>query len=377
MNRNPFLRVILVCAATAASLAPAPARAQAIIKVSDTVNIKFGFQLQAWADFQELTNATGTDTINGYQQNLFIRRGRFIVAGNLAKDVTFFFLTDVPNLGKNKSSGTALSSGFIVQDAFVQWKVANEFQLQGGFFLVPLGRATLASTSTFITLDAAPAGSISNAATQSSGFRDTGFGATGFFLKDHLLYRAGVFQGERQPGSRNAFRYAGRVQYDLFDTETGYVYTGTNLGKRKVVAFGLGSDNQGDYHAYTADAFADIPVGPGDAATGRDAVTGQFGFFHYDGQTRLPGVARQNLYLFEAGYYCKTLKAQPFFQFQRQDYSDSVNDGRTNNRFQAGLNYYVSGQNLKFTFAYTRVVPNLSELAATNEFTVQLQAFYF
>jgi hypothetical protein len=33
--------------------------------------------------------------------------------------------------------------------------------------------------------------------------------------------------------SHNAFRYVGRLQYNFLDTETGFFYTGTYLGKKR------------------------------------------------------------------------------------------------------------------------------------------------
>ncbi len=357
-------------------LAPAGrAHAQAIIKASDTTFIKLGVQLQAWADWQQLASADGTTTA-GYAQNLFIRRWRFLAGGQVVEDVTFFYQMDDTNLGKNKASSAALSTTPSIIDAFGMWHVAPELQLLGGMFYVPLGRNVMQAGSTTLTLDTGPTSLQSNAQTQSNAFRDTGFGATGFFLNDHLQYRAGVFSGERLPGVKNSYRYAARVQYELFDTETGYlhqgyVYQGSNYGDRKIVAIGVGSDNQGDYHAYAADVFADIPV------SGSGAATGSINWFHYDGETRFASLPRQNDYLVEAGYYFAAAKLQPFLQFHTQRYSDAANDSKSSRRYQAGLHCLVHRQYLRVTAAYTRLVPKLDSAAPTNEFTIQFQVFYF
>lgn len=349
-----------------------PARAQAVIKVNDNVNFRLGFQLQMWGDWQQDTTPTA-----GYAQNLFLRRVRFLLAGQVAPDVTFFFQTDNPNLGKStqtvaggagaKSPGT----GFLVQDAFLEWKIANAFRLDGGLFLVPLCRNCLTSTGSFTTLDISPLATLENAVTQSSGTRDTGFGAKGYLAGDHFEYRAYVFSGARDPGVKNAFRYSGRVQYDVFDTEVGYVYAGLNFGKKKILAFGAGSDNQGAYHAYSGDAFFDIPV------MKADAVTGQAAWIHYDGADRFTALPRQNAYLGELGYYLGAFKLEPFFQYQKQDFSDAANDGKTQTRYQGGLTYFVYGNNLKVTGAATRLLPKASVTPATWEFSVQIQALYF
>jgi len=49
-----------------------------------------------------------------------------------------------------------------------------------------------------------------------------------------------------------------------------------------------------------------------------------------------------------------------------------------NRRVGGGLNYYVRGQNLKWTFQWMRVLPQQeSTLESTNEISMQLQLFYF
>ena len=90
-----FLRPGAFAALALALLLPAGlAPAQAVIKVNDDVNFKFGFLLQPQADW--LQNPAN----DSYSQNLFLRRARLIVGGQVAKNVTFFFETDSPNLGK-------------------------------------------------------------------------------------------------------------------------------------------------------------------------------------------------------------------------------------------------------------------------------------
>lgn len=351
--------------------APA-ARAQAIVKVNDDVFFRLGIQYQMWADWQQDTTPTA-----GYAQNLYLRRIRFILAGQTAKDVSFFFQTDNPNLGKSTQTvaggagGKSLGTGFIVQDAWIEWKIANEFRLDAGLFLVPLCRNCLQSTNSFTTLDISPLATLENAVTQSSGTRDTGFGAKGYLAGDHFEYRAYVFSGARDPGVKNSFRYSGRVQYDVFDTETGYVYAGLNFGKKKILAFGAGSDNQAKYHAYSGDVFFDFPV------MKADAITGQAAWIHYDGENRFTALPRQNAYLGELGYYLGAAKLEPFFQYQKEDYSDAVNDLKNQTRYQGGLSYFIHGNNLKVTGAFTRLFLKDPAIRPTNEVTVQVQAFYF
>ena len=85
-----------------------PASAQIVVKNED-VTFKFGVQGQLWADWTQ--DSSGTQ---GYQQNFYLRRARIIVAGDVGKDVSFFFETDDPKLGITPKN---LAAGFIIQDA--------------------------------------------------------------------------------------------------------------------------------------------------------------------------------------------------------------------------------------------------------------------
>ena len=99
-------RFALVSLALLIALLPAVANAQAVIKVNDNVNFRLGILMQAWADWN---GQPGHGDTAGFQQNLFLRRARFFLGGQVAKDVSFFFMTDNPNLGKSTQTvgGTA------------------------------------------------------------------------------------------------------------------------------------------------------------------------------------------------------------------------------------------------------------------------------
>ena len=345
------------------------AHGQVAVKVNDNVNFRFGAQFQAWAD--ELQDPA----TKAYAQNLFLRRIRFLLTGQVAPNVTFFFQTDNPNLGKTPK---ALGSGFIIQDAWFEWKLRDEFMIDGGEFLVPLCRADLISTLSFITLDISPTATVFAGPTQTNGLRDLGFQAKGYlFDGGRLEYRAAIFQGVRDAAtsttvsSRNAFRHSGYVQWDFWEKERGYVYPGTNFGKRKVLAISSGYDGQKDYKAYSAALHTTVPV----MKTNEVAVLLEG--VHYDGGNFLKAIPRQNDYLGEFGYYMAPLKMQPFVKFEDQKFGVSSNPSKDVKRFGAGLNYYVSGQNLKLTGQYLRVTPDNHAIRSSNEFTVQFQIWYY
>ena len=364
---------LMALVTVAVLLVPAVAEAQALIKVSDTVNVKFGVQMQAWADF---TQDTATD---GYIDNLYLRRVRFLMAGQVAPDVTFFYQLDNPNLGKAPKS---LGTGFITQDALITWKIHDAFRLEGGLFIVPLSRAGLSSTISFLTLDISPTATVFATPSQTSGLRDTGFQARGYLLdRGQLEYRLAVTQGIRTAavtgvdgGSRNSFRTTAFLNYNFFETENGYVLGGTNLGNKKVLALSGGVDAQATYSAYNGNLFATIPVGSKEK---RGEFATQLQWTHYDGGAWIPTILRQNDYLGELAFLFPGTKISAFGKYELQKFSDDYAVSKDVKRWAVGFNYYVSKQNLKVTGQYQKISPDASTIPSQNEFTVQLQLFYF
>jgi len=339
------------------------ATAQVIIKVNDNVFFRVGIQLQAWADEAQ------DPATKGYVQNLYIRRGRFLVTGQVAPNVTFFFQTDNPNVGKVPK---ALGSGFLLQDFWAQWRLNDAFMLSGGEFLVPLSRLELTSTSSFLTLDISPTTTVFAGPTQTNATRDTGLQAKGYLADGRFEYRAAIFQGLRvgTPAGRNAFRRSAYGQYNFFEKETGYVYAGTNLGKKKIVNVSAGYDGQNRYKSYNGNIFATIPVNKG------DEVAATFERSYYDGGTFIAAIPKQHDDVLEAGYYVSKAKVQPFVKWEDQKFKVTFNPTRDVTRYGAGLNYYVYGQNLKFTGQYLHVKPKNGAINSTNQFTVQMQMWY-
>ena len=397
-------------AVLALALFPALAAAQVVVKVSDTVNFRLGFQLQGWAEWLQ-------DPVSeGYQQHFKIRRVRLLLAGQVAKDVTFFMQTDNANLGASTGTSVkALNAGFLVQDAFGEWHpFSNDmFIIDFGKMLSPFTRNSLQSTSSHLALDGGTWTFLQSAPLLNDAGRDLGLQVKSYLAADHLEIRTGIFDGFRAPanaggaGSRGPYRFVGRVVYNVFDTEKGYVPVGTNLGKKKILAFGAGYDTQGGvtipatatvpkgdgYEAYGGDVMVDWPVGPGDAKTGRSAFTAHLDYIHYDGgcgvttagvrasNCLLPTLFRQQELFTDVGFYFKPIELQPFFRFETENFKDAIDHGRNIRRYMAGFNYYVAQQNMKITAAYERIVPASQPATAkvknTNHIVVQLQFYYF
>lgn len=349
-----FVTLLLIACARATE-------AQVQIKVNDDVNFKLGVLGQFQADWLSDPTADGTS------QNLFVRRVRLLFGGQVAKNVTFFIETDAPNLGKTLPTGKNISPAIVVQDAYGEIKAHEAFMLDAGLMFVPFSRNGVQSAASLLAIDYGPYTFTQSASTQSTVGRDAGVQARGYFMGQRVEYRVGAFQGARDDRSHRSFRYAGRLQLELLDPEgTGFFYAGTYLGTKKVAAVAAAFDAQSDYHAFDADAFLDYPVGSG-------AVTAQAAYNRFDGGTTLRTIPKQNVAFVELGYLIRELKVTPVLQFTTRDVVGTTGGDET--RWSLGLNYWWARHNANVKAAYGRIDPRGH--TAQNEFTIQLQLFYF
>ena len=336
------------------------ASAQMQIKVNDNVNVKFGILMQTQAD--ELQDAA----TRGYAQNIFIRRARILVGGQIAPNLTFFVETDSPNINKSLTPGTKNTNvSLFLQDAYVEYKVRNELMIDAGLMLASVSRNGLQSAASLMPIDYGTYTFAFSGPTQASAGRDTGIQARGYLFNSKLEYRAGMFQGMRDTPQRE-LRLTSRLAYNFLDPESGYFYTGTYLGKKKVLTVGGGYEQQHKYKAYAADVFFDHPVGNG-------AITAQLDRVHYDGGTFLKSLPDQDDTLLEVGALYGKSKFQPVIQLaQRNRPNTTIGD---ENRYGVGVNYFLTGHNANVKSLYTRISPKNG--VKSNQFTIQLQFFYF
>jgi hypothetical protein len=333
------------------------------IKFGDNMNVRFGVLLQPQYDALQLS--TG-----GYAQNLVIRRMRLIVGGQVAKNVFFFFQTENSRLGLAAANGTkTLGAGFQTIDAVAEWRISKPFNIWAGLIYLPTTREALKASGSEFMMDVSTYAYTATTALAGTGGRDTGFLARGYFLNDHLEYRAGGFQGLRSANGRNDMRKIARLQYNFFDTEVYNLpsYPGSYFGTKKILALGAAYDAQGDYRAHTADLYADFPTAFGSAlgtATYQMLDCGKF-------VTALP---KSTIKVVDGGVFFKGTKLGPWARFEKRDFA-GVNSSKSEKREYVGLNYYPRGNNFNVKVMFGRVTPAVGN--KTNEVTVQLQAYYF
>ncbi len=339
-----------------------PGRAEWKIESKDgETSIKFGFLAQARADFVDL--ADGSDT----SQDLYLRRMRLLLGGKIAKKWSFFIETDSPNLGKGAADGSKGSSDVFIQDAFFTYEHSNAFRIDVGQILIPLSHNSQQSAATLLPVDYAPFSFLNSGPTDSRVGRDYGVQLRGFLAKDHVEYRAGVFQGNRGEGSTNAFRYVGRVVFYPFEADKGFYYTGTTLGKKRILALGAGYDTQEEYKAYALDLFYDQPIGEG------NGFTVQAAFLHFDGDVIFLELPKEDAQQFEVGYFFGGAKLMPFATYYTRDYDDPEIVDQT--VWQVGLAYYMKGYNRTLKASYGQIRPDEGE--DRKQILLQLQLFQF
>ncbi len=366
-------------------------QAQAIIKVNDNINFKVGILMQPQADFQEVRNAKD-DGSGGYQQNFLIRRVRFLIGGQVAKKVFFFAETENGNLGKSTQAvggaqtAKSLGTGFNLVDAAGEWRIAKEFNIQFGEIRVPISREALKGSTSQFMLDFSAYAFPTSAALQNNSERDTGVMLRGYFNCDRLEYRAGVFSGFRAPGVKNSTRFTGRLQYNFFDTEV-YNFVsmpGSYLGTKKILAIGGAYDTQQDFRYASADLYLDwpIPLGSFESSIQYQYING--------GTTFATALPQQNIFQIEGGVFLKGLQIAPSVRYEQKSFTAAVVNNVTTkdeNRVAIGLNYYPFPKtphafNIKCWWQRVQLKPGAAPGQttsgyATNQFTVQMQLYYF
>jgi hypothetical protein len=327
-------------------------------------SVYFGFLAQG--QFEQIHTTSGL----GESQDIFLRRFRFIASGQFSKKMTFFIDTDSPNLGKGTAGGAKIEDRIYLQDAILTYSFRPEFQIDAGMLLVPFSHNSVQSAATLLPIDYGPYTFMASEPTNCRAGRDYGVQARGYLFKKHFEYRAGIFQGNRStiasnPGTTNDFRYAGRVVWYPFESETGFFYTGTTLGSKKILAIGASIDHQMKYNAGSFDIFFDHPVHHG------DAITLQADYTRFDGGVTFPQLPRENVWLVEGGYYNRQAKIGPFIQLSNRLFTDPKRSDLK--KYTGGIAYWPNGHRFNLKLGLGRLLGGAS--AEGWQMVLQGQAF--
>jgi hypothetical protein len=341
-------------------------------------SLRIGFLVQPATEYQSQTVGSSEAA-----QYFFLRRARLMLGITLGSSFELFAETDSPNLGKPSQPGQMLANtvGTNIQDAFVTWRPIEQFKIDAGMMLLPFLHNSVQSASTLLGWDYYAYSFQQNAGLGNYVWRDTGLQVRGL-LFGHLEYRAGVFTGKRQippptpagaipppADSRTVPRLAGRVQYNVFDPESGFFYAGTYAGNKRVLSFGAGVDHQDTYNAWALDGFFDWPVG-------RDVVTAQVAFARYDGGSWI-SLPKHDVIMAEAGYRFGALKLSPIVRVEQLTLDDPTPMTTDQTRYAAGLAWWYMGHNANLKLFYTYARPDSATQNAYSQVNLQMQLYVF
>jgi hypothetical protein len=392
-----------VLATTITDLRKAIEVAKAPIPLSKFPSVKVGLlgQFQACALQDQSSAAQDLDPAytQHWQRQMYMRRMRVLVGGNLSAQTSFFFESDAVNIGKVSANGAKANAvAMYVQDAQVQHVFAPEFSVIGGLQLVGISRNGLQGAGTLLGLNYGSYQFLPTGPLDNSVGRDIGINFRGFLADERLEYRAGVFSG-RNLNLFSPFRSTVRLQYNFLDREKGFFYLGTNLGATRHVAIGGGLDIQGSYHGYALDAMIDLPLNETFWITVSAGVSILNGGGSDQDSTYFTGaIPRQTVAFGEAGLLLRNINIQPFVKYESQSVNaivlrqvgataatlDLQNALKSNDRFGLGVNYFLTGhqETVKLLYEFVgrnRLTVDKSsyEHVTTGECTLQFQFYLY
>lgn len=360
MSTTGTRRCMTTLAAGVALALPLAVQAQTPVQVQSrdgASSISFGVLTQAMA--QQDVSDTGVPSVD-----LCLRRFRLIAGGKLANKVKLFVDTDTPYMGQHNASWTMPAT--YLQDLIVTYEWRPQLMVDGGLLLVPDSYNGTQSAASLLAIGYGAYSFLSSTPTHSRVGRDQGVQLRGYLAKSRLEYRAGVFRGAMKVNGDMAPRYVGRVAWHPFGAQTGFFYTGTMHGKRKLFGIGASVDRQEHFAAYSADVFGEWPLPNG--AT----LTAQADYTHFDGGRTFLTLPQQHTWMAEGSYTGRS-RVGVYGQVARQDV---VATGRPDAAVvQGGVVYWVKGhrRNLKAGLGRTMKTGTTSH----TQLLVQSQFFVF
>jgi len=329
----------IVCAALACAM---PAWAQWTVSSSDGASqIKLGFLTQM--QVEGLKSPGSQD----WAQNVFVRRARLMLGGRIDSRTSFFIDTETANLGKGQAAGAKVANTVVLQDVVLTRTLRRGMNIDAGMMYTPSSHHSMQAVGSLLAMDYSPYSFLQSDVTDSKGGRDYGLQSRSYFAGQHAELRLGAFQGDRGRNATLPLRTAVRVVYYPFEADTGFFYTGTAFGKRKLLAIGASHDAQKSYATWAGDVSLDWPVRS-------DCVTLQADYMRYDGREMFPALPRQDALLVEVGYTLHRAHLTPYVQYSDRDYEDPLRSDES--RWQGGLAYWFNGHRESFKIHFTKLV---------------------
>lgn len=346
----------------------------------------------------------GAPDKTSWGKDAFMRRTRLILSGGIMKNISFFFDTDMPNWGKNNDWGTP---NFIVQDAFITFKVVDQFMVDGGIIIPPFSRHGQQSAVSLLGLDY-HTGVIKYPEGATNVWRDAGAQLRGYIFDSRLTYKLAVLNGSKNDplqkdkdgkgvvlsNPKDYPRVAAHLRYNILGKETDAFAKGIYFADKAIVSLGASFDYQQDtglhrkatfikdtagndtakidvagelanYMAVSGDVFAEVPFGGGDHEMIMQAA--YYKYWH--------GLASKNSghgVFGEIGYRYKVFS--PVFGF---DYFNSDLANQDLMVIHAGAVWWAMKHNVNLKFdAAIKKEGDLSTAPFVTTMTLQAQIFF-
>ena len=278
--------------ASALFLAPAASYATKVPIPIEGATLNVSVQIQTEALFTENGNPAG----DGWATDLFVRRTRLLVNGDISQNFSYLMQLDNPNFGKfGNFTGRA-----IIQDAWIGWAPTGitggtVVYLDAGLLLIPISHHLLTSTTNFVTADV-HGDEFRFPGNAFPAFRETGVQLRGWALDKKIGFRGGVYEGyaplqtagastttpcapATSPGTSpvcvtpdRSPQLAGFVNFDVIGSEEGgWLYGAYKWGKDPVVSVGASTVYQSralknlagsltDQRLHSADLYINLPM---------------------------------------------------------------------------------------------------------------------
>jgi len=306
--------------------------------------------------------------------NFNLENMRLYISGQATRDFKFYFGTDRMWDGE-----------YGVLDAIIQYEPGKAFNVWMGRMLTPADRIEMngpfySLTWGQYTVPLYPSDNdIGNGANGSAGTYGRDEGVTVWGTLDKFQYAVGIFDGYTgDENQSDAPLFAARFAYNFLNQEAnpGYYTSSTYFGKAgDILTLAISAQSQddgygtvaqsGSFTGYAIDGLFEKPLGGGAAVTveaeyksfdvSTDAVAPVFSMF--DGEAYFASAAYLLGNTGGSGMY------QPYVRYTEN--SPSVGD--SSSLTEVGVNYIVSGQNLKLNLNFTSGDANASGNKAAND----------
>jgi hypothetical protein len=263
-------------------LAPAASYAVNVPIPVEGATLNVAFQLQT----QFLANEAGAPDGASPAYDVFVRRSRILVNGDINRNLSYLVQIDNPNFGKfGNFTGRA-----IVQDAWIGWaptgiEGGTVVYVDAGILLIPISHHLLESTTNFVTADA-QIDAFRFPGNAFPAFRDTGVQVRGWALDKKIGFRGGVYEGyapvTQAPGAcaiggagcitpRRNPALGGFVNFDILGSEEGsWLYGAYKWARDPILSVGVAANYQSlalknafgsltDQRLLASDLYLDLP----------------------------------------------------------------------------------------------------------------------